>query len=85
MNTQAVMDNTSLEWHLDKRVPIALIVTIALQFAGIVWWGAQISARVDTLERAIVVQNEDHDRLVRVESTVSSIDQRLERIENRVR
>ncbi|MGE0830808.1 MAG: hypothetical protein AB7O04_15850 [Hyphomonadaceae bacterium] len=75
----------SPEWHLDKRVPIALILALLLEFAGIVWWGAQLSARVDVLERSALVISEDHERLVRVETTVQSIDQRLARMEDRSR
>ena len=47
-------------WHLDKRVPLALILTVALQTAGMVWWAASISARVETHDRQIaaLVQNE---------------------------
>jgi hypothetical protein len=33
---------TTEPWHLDKRIPIALIVTIALQTAMAVWWAAAI-------------------------------------------
>lgn len=34
-------------WHLDKRLPIALIVTLFLQFSAIVWWGATATAQID--------------------------------------
>ena len=34
-------------WHLDKRVPVALIISLATQAAAMVWWGSQITARVD--------------------------------------
>ena len=33
-------------WHLDKKVPIALIMTAAAQLAGFVWWAATEDARV---------------------------------------
>ena len=38
-------------WHLDKRVPVALIVALFMQTAGAVWWAASIQGRLDTLER----------------------------------
>ena len=38
-------------WHLDKKVPLAFIVTILLQTAGIVWWGSSISERMNSVER----------------------------------
>ena len=34
------------QWHLDKRVPIALIFAIALQTGGALWWAASIQTRV---------------------------------------
>lgn len=39
-------------WHLDKRVPLAIIMTIFIQTAGIVWWAANLENRVVTLEKA---------------------------------
>ena len=32
-------------WHLDKRIPIALVVTILLQTSAIVWWAAGVNVR----------------------------------------
>ncbi len=40
-------------WHLDKRVPIALIISLAVQTAGMVWWAASISSRVDEQSRRV--------------------------------
>jgi hypothetical protein len=40
-------------WHLDKRVPIALIATLAIQTAGMVWWAASITGRVDGLSQTV--------------------------------
>jgi len=42
-------------WHIDKHIPVALIVTIALfvlgQTAAFSYWGATMGGRVDQLER----------------------------------
>lgn len=38
-------------WHLDKRVPIALIFAIFLQSVSAVWWAASISERMAQIER----------------------------------
>lgn len=75
-------DSASREWHLDKRVPLALIFMLLMQFAGLVWWGSQISARLDVLERAVLSRTDDHERLVRIETAVAGIDRRLERMED---
>lgn len=39
-------DGGNMPWHLDKRVPLALIIAIITQTAGIVWWAAQSDARI---------------------------------------
>lgn len=41
-------------WHLDKRVPLALIATIAIQTGGGIWWASGVDTRVGTLERDVV-------------------------------
>ena len=41
------------EWHLDKRVPIALILTIALQSAAAIWWAASTTRAVENNRRDI--------------------------------
>jgi len=40
-------------WHLDKRVPISLILALLVQTAGMVWWAASLSGRVDVNARDI--------------------------------
>ena len=37
-------------WHLDKKVPLGLIVAILAQTAAVIWWGSSIDARMSTLE-----------------------------------
>ena len=68
-------------WHLDRRVPIALIVTIVMQTIGIVWWAASISARVDVLERRLEEARHNQSRIVRLEANQNAVYQRLDRIE----
>ena len=76
------------DWHLDKRVPIALIVTLMLQAAGVVWWGAAITTRLDALERQLSAASDTRERLIRLEAmesmsaqTLVTINRRLERME----
>lgn len=64
-------DNT--KWHLDKKVPIAMIVTIAMQTAGFVWWAASLSERVNTLERDALRSAPYAERIVRLETKMESI------------
>jgi peptidoglycan hydrolase CwlO-like protein len=40
-------------WHLDRKVPIALIFTIFVQSATLVWWLSSLNQRVFMTERSI--------------------------------
>lgn len=80
---------TTEQWHLDKRVPLALIVTIAVQTAGAIWWAASMSERMDQIERRMdnaAVRSQNVDNLVAQQATqiavlVSRIDDQTRRIE----
>lgn len=59
-------------WHLDKRVPLALIVTIFLQTAGAIWWAASMSERMDQIERRMenaAIRSQNIDTLVASQAT----------------
>ena len=60
-------------WHLDKKVPIALIASILIQTAGIVWWGATTSERVNALERKADAVAPQAERLARVETRLEAV------------
>ena len=34
-------------WHLDKRVPVAMILALSFQLVGAVWFFASLTSRVD--------------------------------------
>ena len=56
-------------WHLDRKVPLALILTIVLQTGLGVWWAAGLTSRVD---RAIQVNDDQDRRLHEVEGTTQA-------------
>lgn len=55
-------------WHLDKRVPIALIVTILFQSFAAVWWASAVERRVSALEDTVRAGSDIRERLARMES-----------------
>ena len=68
-------------WHLDKKVPIALIVMLALHLGGSVWFfrgvvaeGAETQRRVGVLEQSKASERSS-ERLAVVESQVGDIKQ----------
>lgn len=64
-------------WHLDKRVPLAVIATIVGQTIFVVVWLSSLGERVNTLERSEIsraaMAPANADRLTRVEVNVENI------------
>lgn len=65
-------------WHLDRRVPVALILVIIGQTAGAVWWASTISGAVADHSRRVALletskvedaraDRDSADRLARIE------------------
>jgi hypothetical protein len=71
-------------WHLDKRVPIALVVMIALQTGAAIWFAAQLDARVRWLETSVIstTSTTDNNRrdIVSVREQAARQDEKLNAI-----
>lgn len=74
-------------WHLDKRVPVALIVALAVHAMTTIWWAASLTSRVETLETTQTDRSPYFDRVVQVEVEVkrntellNNIDSKLDRV-----
>lgn len=79
-------------WHLDKKVPIALIVVLIAQFLGGLWFMARLDSRVEEQAARIAkteaqintIDREARDfgtRIARIEEKTSSMLTILQRIE----
>lgn len=73
-------------WSLDKRVPLALIVTIVIQTASVIWFAAALwqqvqaqGARIDAIEGMKVEM-----RLVRLEEAFANLKPQLDRMETKL-
>lgn len=66
-------DEDNKHWHLDKKVPIALIFTILAQTGAALWWAAGVNARVEQLERQVVGSAPHIERIVRLETKMDAI------------
>jgi len=64
-------------WHVDKRVPIALILTLAVQTLAMGIWVGSINARVDGLEEENRNSQDFQARLIRIETLQETILERL--------
>lgn len=60
-------------WHLDRKVPIALILTILGQTGAALWWAAGVNAKVDQLEKQAMSAAPQTERIVRLETKMDAI------------
>jgi hypothetical protein len=76
-----VVDKSDTSWHVDKKVPISLIVTLVLVFGGqtvtALWWASKVDARIERLEDTAKLSTPQTlaqgDRLTRVEVKLESV------------
>ena len=61
------------EWHLDKKVPLALIVTLMVQSGTFIWWAAKADNRLDVLERSSAISAPQIERIVKLETKMDTI------------
>lgn len=38
-------------WTIDKRIPVAALLTVIVQTGVMIWWAASVEARVNSLEQ----------------------------------
>jgi hypothetical protein len=77
-------DPAQQHWSVDKRVPIALILTFVgtmiIQSGAVVWWASSISSRVNTLETRVETMSDQRDRIIKVETILERIERKVDRI-----
>jgi len=56
------MTEYDTRWHLDKRVPIALVVLIVSQTAGAIWWASAVNGSIAALENRVDFNDETNRR-----------------------
>jgi CHASE1-domain containing sensor protein len=64
-------------WHLDRRVPIALIGAILLQSFAAGWFAAELNQRVAAIERFATDNRTAVERIARIEERLDSIKESL--------
>lgn len=68
-------------WHLDKRVPIAMLLAILAQTGTGFWWAATTSERINNLEKRADAAAPQADRLTRVEVKLDGVTDAIGRVE----
>jgi len=75
-------------WHLDKRVPIMLILAIFAQTISFVWFFSKMDSRIQALEAAALRQKDRDDRqdktaseiLSSLRNDIKEVDRKLDRL-----
>jgi hypothetical protein len=73
MSETPVSDSEDRQWHLDKRVPLALIMTIIGQTIVAAWGASNLWTRVGELERQMQTAAPQFERIIRLETKVDGI------------
>jgi hypothetical protein len=69
-------------WHLDKRVPLAILLAIFLQTAGVFYWGGQLETRVSNIEARLAQTQDVSQRMSRLEEGISWIKQAITQLQS---
>lgn len=80
---------TDSGWHLDKRVPIGIIIAILVQTVTITWYASQLANQVETnreeIARIRMQSQNTPERLARIEEKLNAIIARMDRRDNDLR
>jgi hypothetical protein len=75
-------------WHLDRKVPITIILAMIFQTALAIYigttWKTEVDFRLANLERQNNERQSQEARIITVEQQLRYIVQSLQRIENRL-
>ncbi|MEP3278324.1 MAG: hypothetical protein ABJN26_00070 [Stappiaceae bacterium] len=72
------------KWHVDRRVPLALIATMVIQTGAIVWWAGNINNRVEQLEADAPDSMRIVERVARLETHIETMKEYLRRIDGKL-
>lgn len=73
------MDADDGNWHLDKKVPIALMVALGLNACLGIWYASKLDSRISYLEQDGVRSNKSIEK---IQQTGSANETRLTRVED---
>lgn len=87
-------NSPSDHWSLNRKVPVAIIITLVLQIVGFAWYAAKLDARVEeqaqrlakTEAQILAIDRDARDfgvRMARIEEKTGAMLNILERLERR--
>ncbi|WP_448950586.1 hypothetical protein [Labrys neptuniae] len=57
------MPSEKEHWTVDKKIPLALVITLLIQTGGVVWWSSQLNSRVTIIEEKSLKLEEEIGKL----------------------
>ena len=69
------------DWHLDKKVPIAFLLTLIIHTGAAIWFASSLNSRVATLEISRQNSIAAYDRLIRLETNFDNMKDAINRID----
>jgi len=82
MSDETGRNNSS--WGFDRRIPLSLLVVLAVQTGSLIWWASNIEFRTSNSERRIEILEQNNsdtsreirnlsERMIRLDASLSSI------------
>jgi hypothetical protein len=72
------------KWHVGKEIPIALIFGMLMQTAGVVWWAASLSGKIDNLAEQVAWLKADSHLQANAYKDIAVIIQRIDANDRRI-
>ena len=70
------------QWHLDRRVPLALIAMIAAQTCAALWWASGLDTRVKQLETQYLNVAPQAGQIIRLQVQLEGVSANVIEIKN---
>ncbi len=78
-------------WHLDRKVPVGIMITILFQAAGGLWFLSKLDSRLDVIEKQDVENVQVNNAFFALEASMQAtqasqlrIESHLEKMDDRI-
>ena len=72
------------QWHVGKEIPLAMIFGMLIQSAGVVWWAATLSGKIDNLAEQVIELKSERNNHALTMRDLAVLQQRVEANERRM-
>ncbi len=72
-------------WEIERKIPVAVILTLLLNTFATVWWAASTSARLTVVETAITASARMPESMARLEEKLSAVRDEVGQVKEDIR